>query len=60
MADIKKITLPSGTTYDLRDSRVDSIISQGTRWVGVTTTERGFTIKNECFKHNQEVTTNET
>lgn len=38
MADIKKITLPSGTTYDLRDSRVDSIISQGTRWVGVTTT----------------------
>ena len=39
MPDIKKITLPSGTTYDLRDSRVDSIISQGTRWVGVTTTE---------------------
>lgn len=38
MPDIKKITLPSGTTYDLRDSRVDSIISQGTRWVGVTTT----------------------
>lgn len=39
MPDIKQITLPSGTTYDLRDSRVDSIISQGTRWVGVTTTE---------------------
>ena len=38
MAEIRKITLPSGTTYDLRDSRVDSIISQGTRWVGVTTT----------------------
>ena len=38
MPDLKKITLPSGTTYDLRDSRVDSIISQGTRWVGVTTT----------------------
>lgn len=38
MPDIKQITLPSGTTYDLRDSRVDSIISQGTRWVGVTTT----------------------
>ena len=39
MPDIKQITLPSGTTYDLRDSRVDSIISQGTRWVGVTITE---------------------
>lgn len=38
MPDIKKITLPNNTTYDLRDSRVDSIISQGTRWVGVTTT----------------------
>jgi hypothetical protein len=38
MPDLKQITLPSGTTYDLRDSRVDSIISQGTRWVGVTTT----------------------
>ena len=38
MPDIKQITLPSGTTYDLRDSRVDSIISQGTRWVGITTT----------------------
>lgn len=39
MPDLKKITLPNGTTYDLRDSRVDSIISQGTRWIGVTTTE---------------------
>lgn len=38
MPDIKQITLPNNTTYDLRDSRVDSIISQGTRWVGVTTT----------------------
>lgn len=38
MPDINQVTLPSGTTYDLRDSRVDSIISQGTRWVGVTTT----------------------
>lgn len=38
MAEIRKMTLPNGTTYDLRDSRVDSIISQGTRWVGVTTT----------------------
>ena len=38
MPDLKKIKLPNGTTYDLRDSRVDSIISQGTRWVGVTTT----------------------
>lgn len=38
MPDIKQIKLPNGNTYDLRDSRVDSIISQGTRWVGVTTT----------------------
>ncbi len=38
MPDIKQLKLPNGTTYDLRDSRVDSIISQGTRWVGVTTT----------------------
>ena len=38
MPDIKQITLPSGTIYDLRDSRVDSIISQGTRWIGITTT----------------------
>lgn len=38
MPDLKNITLPSGTTYALRDSRVDSIISQGTKWVGTTTT----------------------
>lgn len=38
MPDIKQLKLPNGNTYDLRDSRVDSIISQGTRWVGVTTT----------------------
>ena len=38
MPDIKQLKLPNGTLYDLRDSRVDSIISQGTRWVGVTTT----------------------
>lgn len=38
MPDIKQIKLPNNTVYDLRDSRVDSIISQGTRWVGVTTT----------------------
>lgn len=38
MPDIKQVKLPNGNTYDLRDSRVDSIISQGTRWVGVTTT----------------------
>lgn len=37
-AVIQQITLPSGTTYDLQDSRVDSIVSQSTRWVGVTTT----------------------
>lgn len=38
MPDIKQVKLPNGNTYDLRDSRVDSIISQGTRWIGVTTT----------------------
>lgn len=38
MPDIRQLKLPNNTTYDLRDSRVDSIISQGTRWVGVTTT----------------------
>lgn len=38
MPDIKQITLPSGTTYDLRDSRVDSLVSQATKWLGVTTT----------------------
>ena len=43
MPDIKQITLPSvggqaPNTYYLRDSRVDTLISQVTRWVGVTTT----------------------
>lgn len=38
MPDIKQITLPTGTTYDLRDSRVDTL--EGfTRYLGVTTTE---------------------
>lgn len=39
MPNIKQITLPNGTIYDVRDSRVDDLISQVTRWVGVTTTE---------------------
>lgn len=60
MPDIKQITLPSGTTYDLRDSRVDSIISQGTRWVGVTTTaltdgSTTSTITIEGTAHNAEI-----
>lgn len=60
MPDIKQITLPSGTTYDLRDSRVDSIISQGTRWVGVTTTELAdgsttSTITIDGATHNAEI-----
>lgn len=60
MPDIKKITLPSGTTYDLRDSRVDSIISQGTRWVGVTTTpisdgSTTSTIVIDGVSHNAEI-----
>lgn len=38
MPDINQVTLPSGTTYDLRDSRVDTL--EGfTRYLGVTTTE---------------------
>lgn len=60
MPDIKQITLPSGTTYDLRDSRVDSIISQGTRWVGVTTTpisdgSTTSTIVIDGVSHNAEI-----
>lgn len=37
MPNIKQVTLPSGTTYDLRDSRVDTL-SGFTKYLGVTTT----------------------
>ena len=37
MAAIKQITLPSGTTYDLHDARVDSL-ENFTEYLGVTTT----------------------
>lgn len=41
MADLKKITLPSGTTYNLVDQGARDLIAQiesGTGWLGVTTT----------------------
>lgn len=60
MPDIKQLKLPNGNTYDLRDSRVDSIISQGTRWVGVTTTALSdgsstSTIKIDGVDHSAEI-----
>lgn len=42
MADISKITLPSGTTYDLKDQGARNLISDlssPTSYLGVTTTE---------------------
>ena len=41
MADLKRITLPSGTTYNLVDQGARDLIAQiesGTAWLGVTTT----------------------
>lgn len=60
MPDIKQLKLPNGNTYDLRDSRVDSIISQGTRWIGVTTTaisdgSTTSTIKIDGVDHQAEI-----
>lgn len=65
MPDLKQINIiqegqTTGTLYDLRDSRVDSIISQGTRWVGVTTTEIAdgsttSTITVDGVSHNAEI-----
>ena len=34
MADISQITLPSGTTYDIKDAQA----RQATKWLGITTT----------------------
>lgn len=39
MAEISKITLPSGTTYDLKDATARAAIAGGTSFLGVTTTE---------------------
>ena len=39
MADISKITLPSGTTYDIKDAVAREAVSSFTKWLGVTTTE---------------------
>lgn len=38
MADISKITLPSGTTYDIKDAVARQQIAGGVHYVGVTTT----------------------
>lgn len=38
MAEISKITLPSGTTYDLKDATARAAITGGTSFLGVTTT----------------------
>lgn len=39
MAEISRITLPSGTTYDLKDATARAAIAGGTSFLGVTTTE---------------------
>lgn len=39
MAEISKITLPSGTTYDLKDATARAAIAGGTSFLGITTTE---------------------
>ena len=38
MADISKITLPSGTTYDIKDAVARASIAGGMHFLGVTTT----------------------
>lgn len=38
MADISQIKLPSGTTYDIKDSTARAAITGGTSFLGVTTT----------------------
>lgn len=38
MPDISKITLPSGTTYDIKDAVAREAIASGTTFLGVTTT----------------------
>lgn len=39
MAEISKIMLPSGTTYDIKDAVARAVIAGGTSFLGVTTTE---------------------
>lgn len=39
MPDISRITLPSGTTYDIKDATAREAIAGGTSFLGVTTTE---------------------
>lgn len=38
MPDISKITLPSGTTYDIKDATARAAIAGGTSFLGITTT----------------------
>lgn len=38
MPDISKITLPSGITYDIKDTAARSAIAGGTSFLGITTT----------------------
>lgn len=38
MADISKITLPSGTTYDIKDAVARSFITSGVKFIGKTST----------------------
>ena len=38
MPDISKITLPSGTTYDIKDATARAAIAGGTVFLGITTT----------------------
>lgn len=38
MAEISKITLPSGTTYDIKDATARAAIAGGTSFLGITTT----------------------
>lgn len=38
MPEISKITLPSGTTYDLKDATARAAIAGGTSFLGITTT----------------------
>ena len=39
MPEISKITLPSGTTYEIKDATARAAIAGGTDFLGVTTTE---------------------
>ena len=39
MAEISKITLPSGTTYDIKDATARQAVVGGTSFLGITTTE---------------------